>query len=90
MSNSWTYNFRSYDCTLESDDELEYSSDNSGTANVDNVADDLDLSRRTDTVDFKPNPWTIAKLNAASRGMKAPNAARDTADPPVNVPSASL
>lgn len=87
-TNGWTYNFRSYDCTLESDDE-DYPG-NSGTENADSVADDLDLSRRTDTVDYKPNPWTIAKLNAASRGMKAPNAARDTADPMVDVSAASL
>lgn len=28
---------------------------------------DLDLASREETVEYKPNPWTIAKINAASR-----------------------
>ncbi|OCH88540.1 hypothetical protein OBBRIDRAFT_827081 [Obba rivulosa] len=81
LSGSWTYNLRSYDCALDSDDELEHlpGDDSILKSGVESqtVSEDFDLSRRDDAVDYKPNPWTIAKLNAASRNMGNSKAAQN-------------
>lgn len=67
----WSYNLRTYDFHSDSDD---------CTSNAEdlplNISDDalllqeLDFSTRQDTVEYKPNPWSIAKFNAASRPTK--------------------
>jgi hypothetical protein len=37
------------------------------------LLNDLDLSSRQETVVYKPNPWSIAKINAASRTARPAN-----------------
>ncbi|KAL7284324.1 hypothetical protein ACG7TL_001610 [Trametes sanguinea] len=38
---------------------------------------ELDLASRTDTANYKPNPWSIARANAANRLSKAPPPAQN-------------
>lgn len=64
--NDWAFNLRSalpYYDTDDSDDELPQAS----ISEEAQLKIDLDLSSRQETVEYKPNPWNIAKINAASR-----------------------
>lgn len=62
----WSFNLRSYN-------PLDFSDSDSGDALPDNLCSDgstlvdQPLSEDIDTAVFKPNPWSIAKINAASR-----------------------
>lgn len=62
----WSFNLRSYNpCDFsdsEPDDPLPDSLCSDGSTLVDHP-----LSEDSDTAVFKPNPWSIAKINAASR-----------------------
>jgi hypothetical protein len=74
---SWAYSLRSYDFQSESDysDDGE---DNNSTKPISEDArlmNDLDLSSRPEEkVNYKPNPWNIAKINAACRSNQAASA----------------
>ena len=81
----WSFSLRSNNYTYydsSSDDGQEDSPQ--GSSNIRSAADrtqpaseearllgDLDLASRTDSASYKPNPWSIAKANAASRETKA-------------------
>jgi hypothetical protein len=62
----WSFNLRSYNpCDFsdsEPDDTLPDNPSSDGSTLVDHP-----LSEGSDTAVFKPNPWSIAKINAASR-----------------------
>jgi hypothetical protein len=64
-SSDWSFNLR----TLHPDDSDDSDSEPQPTAVSDEtqLLKDLDLSSRQESVDYKPNPWNIAKINAASR-----------------------
>lgn len=64
----WTFNLRT-PCYSGSDDE-DSSSETEQTTVSDNSSSllaELDLSGRQDTACHKPNPWTIARINATTR-----------------------
>jgi len=54
------------DSDADSDSSQDYSANGNETSET-QLLGDLDLSSRQETVVYKPNPWTIAKINAASR-----------------------
>lgn len=69
-SNSgWSFSLRE-----SGDDDLSEDSDDTGSQccltpaeELERLARDIDLSSREDCAQFKQNPWTIAKINAATR-----------------------
>ena len=73
-SDQWAFNLRtqalqydSSDSEPDSDSE-DVNSDLRHQVSEDaQLLKDLDLSSRQETVDYKPNPWNIAKINAVSR-----------------------
>jgi len=75
-SSDWAFNLRTlqYDA---SDSDSDFAEDNDDTTSKQPVVisedaqllKDLDLSSRQETVEYKPNPWKIAKINAASRPL---------------------
>lgn len=75
----WSFSLRqgsSFDTDSDSEDDalpgqgLDSTVDSRATNNNSNT--DLDLASREDSATFKPNPWLIAKLNAASRKENDP------------------
>ena len=72
MKNSdWAFNLRA---TANLEDSSESDSDDCAALLKNNLISpeaqllkDLDLSSRHETVEYKPNPWNIAKMNAVSR-----------------------
>ncbi|KAI9452752.1 hypothetical protein F5148DRAFT_1235440, partial [Russula earlei] len=62
----WSFNLRSYNprdfSDSDSDDNLLDNPCSDGSTLVDHP-----MSEDNDTAVFRPNPWTIAKINAASR-----------------------
>lgn len=79
MQNSdWAFNLRATSGLEDSDSDsdcaessLKDDSNNVISAEA-KLLKDLDLSSRQETVEYKPNPWNIAKINAASRSTKPP------------------
>jgi hypothetical protein len=74
MSDSnWAFNLRSY----QRDDSDSDGVDDATSITTDaQLLKDLDLSSRHEEVIYKPNPWNIAKINAASRrkiSARSPN-----------------
>jgi len=74
-STEWSFNFRT--CPVDSDD----SDDSDATllnqaSNETRLIEDFDLSSRKETVQYKPNPFSIAKINAALR-KKADDSSRN-------------
>ncbi|KAH9946479.1 hypothetical protein B0H21DRAFT_417109 [Amylocystis lapponica] len=73
----WLYNLRACQYSSDEDSEDEGSAvTKTSLKAVETLPDDvqllrdLDISSRHDDAVFKPNPWTIAKVNAASRQKK--------------------
>jgi hypothetical protein len=63
MNDCWSTNLRGFTCFDDSDDD----DIPTGLSADTQLLKDLDLSSRLDEVDYKPNPWSIAKINAAFR-----------------------
>ncbi|KAF8228999.1 hypothetical protein L208DRAFT_1379118 [Tricholoma matsutake] len=63
-TSDWSFNFRSTNFNFYSDSDSDADSVNLDETRLLN---DLDLSSREETVLYKPNPFSIAKINAASR-----------------------
>jgi hypothetical protein len=63
-TSGWSFNFRSTNLDFYSDSDSDADS-----VDIDEtrLINDLDLSSREETVLYKPNPFSIAKINAASR-----------------------
>ncbi|KAJ3987128.1 hypothetical protein F5890DRAFT_1633379 [Lentinula detonsa] len=93
MADAWSFNLRN---NLESDfDSEESDSDFENTNTTSNTAfvfdettqiNDLDLSNREETVLYKPNPFSIAKINAASRARKFTASAQKSQQKPILTP----
>ncbi|KAG8906749.1 hypothetical protein FRB99_006240 [Tulasnella sp. 403] len=64
-NNSWSYSLRNDAAGLE--DESSDEENVPKTARTANQIDEFNFSNREDVATFKPNPWSIAKLNAATR-----------------------
>lgn len=71
MGDDWSFNLRT--CGLASDDDPDSDNDlpPDQLSNDTEFLRQIDLSSRQDHAEYKPNPWSIAKVNAASR-PKAP------------------
>ncbi|KAJ8692598.1 hypothetical protein PTI98_009896 [Pleurotus ostreatus] len=70
MSSFWGYSLRGNDFIDDQDEDDGAPDDLSTKSHLPNETDmlnDLDLSTREEAAVYKPNPWTIAKINAASR-----------------------
>ncbi|KAJ7110020.1 hypothetical protein C8R44DRAFT_743345 [Mycena epipterygia] len=68
----WTFNLRSNQTNQDSDSDSDSPDDTPTTNSETQLLNDLDLSTREETVVYKPNPFSIAKINAASRPTRAP------------------
>lgn len=77
---SWSYSLRSGGLFLDEDVE----DDGKATTTNPRPSDTLDLSKRDDAAQFKPNPWSLAKLNAATRKK---NASEKPTKPPIVTPA---
>jgi hypothetical protein len=67
-SDDWSFNLRTGNAL--SDDECDDNHDGLFQNSLSNEADfirQIDLSSRQDNAEYKPNPWSIAKVNAACR-----------------------
>ncbi|KAI0065043.1 hypothetical protein BV25DRAFT_126476 [Artomyces pyxidatus] len=87
-SSGWSFNLRTYNRHPESSDSDSSPPHSPSVANPPlseeaKILLDLDISTREDTAVFKRNPWSIAKVNAASR--PAPSA--DLQSKPTSKPS---
>ena len=67
-SEGWVFNLR--DCAQDSESD-EDGADTKRSSESD-ILKTMDLSSREDTAHYKPNPWAIAKLNAACRPPPPP------------------
>lgn len=70
----WSYNLRSYDFFEDQEDSdiepnASHRSEEVAISDDTRFLEDMDLSSRNDNAHYKPNPWTIAKINAASRKL---------------------
>ncbi|KIK25687.1 hypothetical protein PISMIDRAFT_333487 [Pisolithus microcarpus 441] len=65
----WSFNHRTGGASRRADnsDSDSENADIDGPCDVSSLLRDIDLSSRRETVDYKPNPWSIAKINARSR-----------------------
>jgi len=70
-SSDWSFNLR----TLHPDDSEDSDSETQPPAVSEEtqLLKDLDLSSRQESVDYKPSPWNIAEINAASRFLNRPS-----------------
>ncbi|KAI6006840.1 hypothetical protein EDD15DRAFT_2207285 [Pisolithus albus] len=69
MVDQWSYNHRTGGASRHADnsDSDSENADTDGPCDVSSLLRDIDLSSRQETVNYKPNPWSIAKINARSR-----------------------
>lgn len=67
MPDEWSFNLRS--CVLGADEDCDSDDDLSPNqlSTDTEFLREIDLSSRQDHAQYKPNPWSIAKVNAASR-----------------------
>ncbi|KAI0044776.1 hypothetical protein FA95DRAFT_1574231 [Auriscalpium vulgare] len=74
VDSEWSFNMRSHQCLSDSDSDTSPPHSPSSAMLSDDTRQflDLDLSSREDSAVYKPNPWSIAKVNAASRPAPAP------------------
>ncbi|KIY49550.1 hypothetical protein FISHEDRAFT_58418 [Fistulina hepatica ATCC 64428] len=88
----WSFGFRSgFDDGLSDGDEVEVHFDapcSDGLSEEARQINEFDLSIRQDTVNYRPNPFSIAKINAAAReassGARTPIAKKTSASIPCN------
>ncbi|KAK0217748.1 hypothetical protein IW262DRAFT_1298378 [Armillaria fumosa] len=84
-SSGWSFNLRTSKIKRP-DHDLDDSgsdSDPSSDSGVDEsrILDDLDISTRDETVVYKPNPFSIAKINAAARSTNRPPSTKEPPRP---------
>ncbi|KAG1727521.1 hypothetical protein EDB19DRAFT_1750172 [Suillus lakei] len=68
----WSFNHRTrahnaFDSESDSESEAETNSKTNLPSDDTRLIQELDISSRHETVEYKPNPWSIARINAASR-----------------------
>ncbi|KAG8216596.1 hypothetical protein J3R82DRAFT_6782 [Butyriboletus roseoflavus] len=75
QDSAWCSNYRvhpGYAFNSDSDSDTGCAPDADAVATADtNDMREMDLSRRHETVEYHPNPWSIARINAASRSSLA-------------------
>jgi len=73
QDSDWTFNFRTSSRFFDDSDSDSAPNDEDTLANTasakDRLLDGIDLSTREETVAYKPNPFSIAKINAANRAQ---------------------
>jgi hypothetical protein len=70
----WSFNLRKFDpnAFLDSDSEDDADSNlRTNPSSAQDAAETFDLSSREETVTYKPNPFSIARINAACRARSA-------------------
>jgi hypothetical protein len=70
QESDWTFNFRTSSRFFDDSDSDSAPNDENTLANTapaKDLLDGIDLSTREETVIYKPNPFSIAKINAANR-----------------------
>ncbi|KAJ7361542.1 hypothetical protein DFH08DRAFT_1074514 [Mycena albidolilacea] len=80
-SDPWSFNLRSTKTNHDSDSESDSNDDSNYTTTISEetrLLQDLDISHREETVVYKPNPFSLAKINAAARRSHAPPAPAPT------------
>ncbi|KAF4616294.1 hypothetical protein D9613_008359 [Agrocybe pediades] len=85
--NDWCFNFRTniyYDSDSDSSSNEEESTQQKEKPQPLLRPDDLDLSKREEAVTYKPNPFSIAKINAAYRERSSKSKAAAAKDAPVH------
>ncbi|KAG1888511.1 hypothetical protein F4604DRAFT_1644791 [Suillus subluteus] len=70
--NPWSFNHRTrardaFDSESDPESEVETNSKVNLPSDDTRLIQELDISSRHETVEYKPNPWSIARINAASR-----------------------
>ncbi|KAG1843293.1 hypothetical protein DFJ58DRAFT_706957 [Suillus subalutaceus] len=70
--NPWSFNHRTrardaFDSDSDPESEVETNSKVNLSSDDTRLIQELDISSRHETVEYKPNPWSIARINAASR-----------------------
>lgn len=73
-SDGWSFSLRGGDDTDSDGDDEDGTGATGAGAGLSNDAQllqELDISAREETVQYKANPWSIARVNAASRPTKA-------------------
>ncbi len=79
-NSAWSYSLRGREDATDSESDINSPAINRPTENISEdakLALDLDLASRHDEAFFKPTPWTIAKVNAATRTSLPENAKRE-------------
>ena len=77
---AWSFNLRARPgCVSDTDSDAEtdlgIGAGHHGESNEARLVREMDLSRRPETVQYRPNPWSIARINAASRPTSLPKPA---------------
>lgn len=75
----WSFNHRTRTSDLSSDSG---SNEGEGLSNEMHLLDEMDLSSREENVDFRANPWSIAKINAGIRATSQLKSKRETPNIP--------
>ncbi|KAJ7246328.1 hypothetical protein B0H12DRAFT_1325162 [Mycena haematopus] len=72
----WSFNLRSTKTNHDSDSDSDFNDDlpSNSISEETRLLQDLDISHREETVVYKPNPFSIAKINAAARRTHVPPA----------------
>ncbi|KAF9029116.1 hypothetical protein BDZ89DRAFT_1159973 [Hymenopellis radicata] len=71
MSSGWAFNLRTYKNGCDDSDSDSDANDGPAVGHEDTrLLNDLDISTREETVVYKPNPFSIAKINAAARNAR--------------------
>ncbi|KAG1772911.1 hypothetical protein EV702DRAFT_614323 [Suillus placidus] len=67
----WSFNHRTraHDASDDSESEAETNSKVNIPSDDTRLVQEFDISSRHETVEYKPNPWSIARINAASRPL---------------------
>ncbi|KAJ6504422.1 hypothetical protein DFH09DRAFT_292924 [Mycena vulgaris] len=91
----WTFNLRSTktndaDSDSDSNDDEDAPTNSVFESEEARLLKDLDLSSREETVVYKPNPFSIAKINAASRNRSTPTIDRRPAKPAPKKPQGRI
>ena len=88
QDSDWTFNFRTSSRFFDDSDSDSAPNDEDTLASTasakDRLLDGIDLSTREETVVYKPNPFSIAKINAANRAQNEKHRAQAQARPNIS------
>lgn len=82
-SDIWSFSLRSTKTNHDSDSDSDSNNDDptNSVSEETRLLQEMDISHREETVIYKPNPFSIAKINAAARRPVAPGPDRRPAKP---------